>query len=149
MSRFRINSPKVIHQIFETEVVVVHLETGSYYSVEGPGIDIWRMLEQRRDADDIVESFTRGANGCADGNAQAVRAFLQNAADEALIVPDEAAATNGFAPQNGHHLATLDLAATPPRIQKFTDMRDLLLLDPIHELDETGWPLGNQRPVGT
>jgi hypothetical protein len=25
-------------------------------------------------------------------------------------------------------------------LQKFTDMQDLLLLDPIHEVDESGWP---------
>jgi len=27
-----------------------------------------------------------------------------------------------------------------PKLQKFTDMQDLLLLDPIHEVDEAGWP---------
>ena len=28
-----------------------------------------------------------------------------------------------------------------PEIQKFTDMEDLLLIDPIHEVDEeAGWP---------
>jgi hypothetical protein len=25
-------------------------------------------------------------------------------------------------------------------LQKYTDMADLLLLDPIHEVDEQGWP---------
>jgi hypothetical protein len=25
-------------------------------------------------------------------------------------------------------------------LQKFTDMQELLLLDPIHEVDERGWP---------
>jgi hypothetical protein len=27
-----------------------------------------------------------------------------------------------------------------PVLQKYTDMQDLLLLDPIHDTDETGWP---------
>ena len=27
-----------------------------------------------------------------------------------------------------------------PIIEKFTDMQELLLLDPIHEVDEKGWP---------
>ena len=27
-----------------------------------------------------------------------------------------------------------------PVLEKFTDMADLLLLDPIHEVDESGWP---------
>ena len=25
--------------------------------------------------------------------------------------------------------------------ERFTDMQDLLLLDPIHDVDETGWPV--------
>ena len=28
----------------------------------------------------------------------------------------------------------------PPQIERFTDMQELLLLDPIHEVDDTGWP---------
>ena len=31
-----------------------------------------------------------------------------------------------------------------PALQKYTDMEDLLLLDPIHEVDDTGWP--NPKP---
>jgi hypothetical protein len=27
-----------------------------------------------------------------------------------------------------------------PILTKYTDMKELLLLDPIHEVDETGWP---------
>ena len=27
-----------------------------------------------------------------------------------------------------------------PRLRKYTDMQDLLLLDPIHEIDQSGWP---------
>ena len=141
MSRYRINSPKVIHQVFETEVVVVNLETGTYYSVEGAGIDIWRMLAAQRTTDEIVSAMTQNDNGSAAANAETIRAFLGQVADEALIVPDENGA-NGRS-ELGSLPAARDLAAQPARLRKFTDMRDLLLLDPIHELDEAGWP---QRP---
>ncbi len=142
MSSYRINSPAVIHQIFETEVVVVNLENGSYYSVEGAGIDIWRLLEQRCGREMIVAAFTRHANGSAETNETQVRAFLDEAVAEGLIVPE------ADAPSSGTTQPSLALAeriqSNPPRLHKFTDMRDLLLLDPIHELDEAGWPLRNQ-----
>jgi len=32
----------------------------------------------------------------------------------------------------------------PPIVEKYTDMQDLLMLDPIHDIDETGWP--NKAP---
>ena len=28
-----------------------------------------------------------------------------------------------------------------PKLGKYTDMQDLLLADPIHEVDEQGWPV--------
>ena len=32
-----------------------------------------------------------------------------------------------------------------PALQVYTDMEDLLLLDPIHEVDEMGWPSAKQN----
>jgi hypothetical protein len=32
------------------------------------------------------------------------------------------------------------LAYVPPVMNKHSDMQELLLLDPIHEVDEAGWP---------
>jgi hypothetical protein len=32
------------------------------------------------------------------------------------------------------------LSFTHPQLQKYTDMQELLLLDPIHEVEESGWP---------
>ena len=31
-------------------------------------------------------------------------------------------------------------AFDPPRLEKYSDMQDYLLIDPIHEVDEPGWP---------
>jgi hypothetical protein len=31
-------------------------------------------------------------------------------------------------------------AFQPPTLRKYTDMQDLLLIDPIHEVDDLGWP---------
>ena len=31
-----------------------------------------------------------------------------------------------------------------PSLEKYTDMQDLVLLDPVHEVDQTGWP--RQQP---
>jgi hypothetical protein len=36
------------------------------------------------------------------------------------------------------------VAFVPPSLAKFQDMQDLLLLDPIHETDEPGWPARKQ-----
>ena len=134
MSHYRINAPKVIHQIFETEVVAVNLESGSYYSIEGAGIDLWRLLEAQRSDAEVFET-------------EIARKFLSELTEEALIVAEENTAA---APVSGvEEMTTRDLSVDPPRLRKFTDMRDLLLLDPIHELDEGGWPQRGQAQPQT
>src|SRR4030081_2363623 len=110
MQRDRITTPKAISQILMSEVVVVNLETGSYYSVEGAGIDIWRMLEARRPAEEIKNAM----NG-----ADKVSEFLRELTVEALIVADEGAHSNGQH-ANGAHIVR-DLSLDPPRLRKFTD----------------------------
>jgi hypothetical protein len=122
--RFRVNSPKVIHQIFETEVVIVNLETGIYYSIRGSGMDIWCALDAGMAPAEIVSAFAA---------EPAVQDFIEELEREQLIV-----ATNGE-PEAGEKLSPAQ-TFVPPILEKFTDMREMLLIDPIHELDEGGWP---------
>jgi hypothetical protein len=63
-----------------------------------------------------------------------VQALLKDLAAEDLISPTESA---GSAATPGPGTRAPYAA---PTLQKHTDMQDLLLLDPIHEVDETGWP---------
>ena len=126
---FRINSPKVIHQIFDSEVVIVNLDSGNYYSIRGSGIDIWRHIASEHSREEIAAMFE------AAEAAGEVKSFFAELEREQLIVPveDEANTQEKVKP-----LAPISFIT--PKIDKFTDMRDLLLLDPIHELDESGWP---------
>ena len=115
--------------MFDTEVVIVNLETGIYYSLRGSGIDIWRGIEGGLTSEQIV-----GAFASAGGDASA-REHIAELEREQLIVP---AATE----QESSTGAALSVS-TPfvsPILEKFTDMREMLLIDPIHELDEGGWP---------
>ena len=66
--------------------------------------------------------------------AAAVQALVTALAAEDLVQPTgEAAAQPAYS--NGQRAPFV-----APVLQKHTDMQDLLLLDPIHEVDETGWP---------
>ena len=140
--RFRVNTPRVIHEPFETEVVIVNLDTGRYYCLQGSGPELWTYLTNGATARDIVRGFEHNYEA-ADGEIQrGVDQFLEELVREELIVP---------AP--GEHGSSAEHAAdspsdtnrekrkfATPSLQMYTDMQDLLLLDPIHEVDERGWP---------
>jgi hypothetical protein len=61
--------------------------------------------------------------------------FLAELRDEDLLVETDAAgqppAANGRPPSE---------AFQPPVLEKYTDMQDLVVLDPVHEVDAVGWP---------
>jgi hypothetical protein len=124
---YRINTSKVIHQVFDGEVVIVNLETGIYYSVRGSGIDLWQAIE----AGVSPELITKQLNGAA--APEKISDFLTQLEREQLILPVTERSTANE--------STLQLKSfSEPVVEKFTDMREMLLIDPIHELDEGGWP---------
>lgn len=126
--RYRVNTPKVIHQVFESEVVIINLESGVYYSVRGSGVELWKAIDAGISPDALTTQF----NGTAQPGK--ISAFLKRLESEELILP-----TNEEVPVETASLPARKLF-TEPVFDKFTDMREMLLIDPIHQLDKNGWP---------
>jgi hypothetical protein len=140
-NRFRVNTPQVTHETLDGEVVIINLDTGIYYSTNGIGAAIWRLLDTGVSVEQIVSTMTK----CYTGDPQEIETEVKTLVDkfqqESLIVADDGAQT---AATNGTVAAFKEAAELPPFaspiLQKYSDMEDLLLLDPIHDVDETGWP---------
>lgn len=144
---------KVVHEVFDDEVIVVNLESGSYYSVSGSGAEIWKLIGSGASLPEVIRAVGATYHGDRAEVERSVGLFVDELWAEQLIAPAEHAAglDGGGADGDG---ATTD-AARPldggrpafeaPVLEKYTDMEQLLLLDPIHDVDETGWP--NAAPV--
>ncbi len=134
----RVNKPKVILETFDDEVVLVNLDSGSYYTIDNVGLDIWVHIEQGAGTDEIVKKMIDAHEADSTHEETAVLEFVDELAREGLVVPAER-------PDTGAAQAEAEVVAKqpgfdPPVLRGYTDMQDLLLLDPIHEVDETGWP---------
>lgn len=138
---FRINRPTVIHENFDKEVVIIEFNTGNYYSLDKAGADIWGFIESGANVGEIVEAITHLYKGSPSVIEDAINQILDELQQELLIVP-----YNSKEPGNNKEVKLSIKPDTEkpdfevPVIHKYTDMQDLLLLDPIHEVDETGWP---------
>jgi hypothetical protein len=131
---FRVNTPPVIHQTLDGEVIVVNLDTGTYYSITGSGTQIWTALLDGVSSDAVAAAARQRYAATPDAE-EAVRAFVELLVDEQLLAP--AAATAASEPSEVL-AGSADFA--PPRLERYTDMQELLMLDPIHDVDEQGWP---------
>ncbi len=139
-SAYRINAPNVVSEIIDGEAVIVHLGTGVYYSVDQSGAAIWSLIEHGTPLSAVVAAVAAHYGQPTTEVEPGVRAFADELLAEGLIVPSDAPTT----------AAPVSIEASgawqPPTLGRYTDMEDLLLLDPIHDVDEAGWP--NAKEAG-
>jgi len=137
--RIRVNAPQVIHESIDGEVIIINLASGNYYSTKGSGAEGWGVIEQSPGltSRDLADALAAHFHVTSTDIEEPVAAFVSELTAEGLVVEAAEAAVVPVAPvvANG---ASHDFAA--PLLEKYTDMQDLVLLDPVHEVDETGWP---------
>jgi hypothetical protein len=93
---------------------------------------------------DILGRIQVGYSGDGDEISNSTAAFLDRLVEEALVDPlDHAEAGNG---QTGDALEAPVKAFSTPLLVKYTDMEMMLLLDPVHEVDQEGWPTVRKPP---
>ena len=141
--RFRINSPHIIHETIDLETVIVNLDTGNYYSLDQIGVEIWNLIEKHISLDEIIEDISRRYEGNRTLIEQAVIQLANELNQENLIINDssEPSETNsGFDYKEITGAQTKKMSFEAPILHKYNDMQELLLIDPIHEVEETGWP---------
>ncbi len=125
-----INEPTVVHELIDGEVVAIHNETGAYYSLRESAALVWQALAAGWDREAIV-----GRLGGERSRAEAdLAAFTEQLLEATLVVPGTPDARSEV------EVPPTPEAYVPPVFEAFTDLQDLLLLDPIHEVGEAGWP---------
>jgi hypothetical protein len=139
--RYRVNSPRVMHETIEGEVIVVDLTTGTYYSLRAAGAEIWHALERGLPDDEIADAVAGRYEGASAEITAAVSEFLRDLSKEGLIEwgngAGEASRRESSPPAQDERPRE---RFQPPILEKHTDMQDLILLDPVHEVDARGWP---------
>lgn len=136
VTHYEMNTPQVAGEIIDHEAVIINLATGHYFSLEGVAADIWYAIERHSTLPTIVNALVIKYSEQPQPKLEAhTKAFIQLLLDEGLVRSVE-----------GEDSGTISLSETAaqkysvPVLKKFTDMEDLILLDPIHEVDELGWP---------
>lgn len=134
MRYFSTSNPALVSRRFDDEIVIANYQTGAYYSLTGSGAEIWLALDAGFAADEVASVLA--ANSPAQDEARrAVAEFVDRLAGDEIILPLEAA------PPRRDWSVPAGFTYSAPSFERFDDLRDLLLLDPVHDVDEAGWPL--------
>jgi hypothetical protein len=133
MPRYELNEPAVVAETIDGEAVVINLERGVYFSIKDCGLAIWTDLLSGEESSAIADRF-RSHFGAQHPNVdEEVASFIGQLVNEQLI-------RSRVRPSDAPGPTALDAGYSAPMLDKYTDMEALLLLDPIHDVDDAGWP---------
>ena len=138
MTSYKINRPKVDYEVFEDEIVVINFDNGNYFSLKGSAVEIWKMISEDLSDNVIVQSM-KSMYGLNHKEAEeAFGEFIGRLIEDELVCEFEIMNEKNLDLELSYQNETK--LFEPPVYEKYTDMSDLLLLDPIHDVDESGWP---------
>jgi hypothetical protein len=131
-----LTNPQIMHETIEGETIIIDLSTGTYFSLRGSGPAIWNALAGGADVAGVRQSLEQlydAAPGEIDG---AMEAFLAQLEAEGLIAPGAAKGV----PSAAVEPVVSRIPFEPPQLEKYEDLQDIILLDPVHMVDDAGWP---------
>jgi hypothetical protein len=134
---YTIRNQQVINETLDNETIIINLETGVYYSLNSTASLVWKGLSFGIPVHTISAQLADRHPEATDVEAN-VQKFITFLEFEQLI----AATVAGNVDMDGftNEVASYTKGYLPPAIEKYEDMQEMLLADPIHEVEEDGWP---------
>jgi hypothetical protein len=137
--RYRIKPGDVVHEEVDGELIAIDLSGGSYYSLSGSATTIWSLLIGGAGQAQICAALAARYEAEPQAVADEVAGLLEKLLESGLIAVDEGGNGATAAPLPEEPGAKRPLE--PAGFERYTDMKDYFLLDPIHEVDPAaGWP---------
>lgn len=134
MITYRIPQSEVSAEVFDQEVLAIHLTSGHYHSFREAGVHLWNLLTNGHSVDTAAAALAAATAAPASTVLADTRAFVDVALANGLLVavegPDAPAPSVPLLP--GPYVS--------PVLEHYSDMQELLLIDPVHEVDVSGWP---------
>jgi hypothetical protein len=132
-------APWITHERLDDEVMAIDLETGAYFALDDVAADAWTALAVAGSVTDAVAAICASydvADTVARGDLER---FVARLVEERLLLVEAPASDTGAV---GEAVSTgARRSYAPPDVHKYDDMEELLRLDPVHDVDEVGWPV--------
>jgi hypothetical protein len=127
----------VRHERLDDEVIAIDLESGAYFALDDVAADCWSILAAGGTVDAAVDATVAHFDVPPETVRNDVERFVNELVRVRLLAPVDREPVPVAPPRAAK--PTREYRA--PRIERFDDLEELLVLDPIHEVDEAGWPV--------
>ena len=131
---YRLNDEKMFHDVADGVAIVINFSTGVYFGFNQFGTAVLDCLLNGADVKEISKDAGR-FEGCPDDIEDIISGFVQKLVNkEILVETTSSSGGSNLPPESGEN-------GFVPEMEEFTEVQDLILADPIHEVDPgKGWP---------
>jgi len=133
--RFAVSVPDVVHELVDGELVIVNLKNGKYFSLDGAGADCWQLLITASPLAVVIESLAQAYAVPGEQIEAHFLTLVDQLLREELIVPAEASHLEAASAAPPPSLVGGEFV--PPELKIYTDMEELLLVDPVLGSDDS------------
>lgn len=132
-----VNAPIVVSETRDGEAIIMHHGTGTFFDSSGSGAVIWQSIELGSTLDAIAQVLVAQYEIDEASALTAAGTFVETLQMHDLVTIGETMANPVAAPLMAAQRGPLPA----PELGVHTDLADMLLLDPIHDVDKAGWPV--------
>lgn len=138
----KIDFSKIIYESVDNETLIIDSQTGFYYVLLESASEIWQLLCQGTDRPTLLHQVAQQYGLSIAELQPPVDRFLNQLQEAGLVTvqASQADAAVAWPVDSPSPSAQPGASFVTPELHSFTDMHELLLMDPIHEVAETGWP---------
>jgi hypothetical protein len=130
---FALGAPAIVSEVIDGEAIIIDMRSGNYFSTEALGAKLWLAALAGHDRQTLLASMIAAYPDAAEVGTDA-DTFLNLLVSNGLLVET---ASGG----SGADASVWPIGAyVRPELHQHSDMQDLIMLDPIHDVDTMGWP---------
>lgn len=138
---FKINRPNVISESIDGETIVINMKSGIYFSLNKIGGDIWDLIDANLSLEKIINRINCLYAGKKEEIISGIEKFIGELNKHDLIsTQKDRINIEQIQLEENYFSENILPIFEIPKLEIYEDMQELLLLDPIHDVDETGWP---------
>lgn len=133
---YTINDARVVSEILDGEVIIIDFKEGFYYSLNNTGSVLWVGIQNGYTRNQLLAYFSARYDAAPEAIEKSVTALISRLKELSLVAEESVDTAPAVEEYTGEKEKFFMLA-----LQQFQDMQEMLLADPIHDIDEqTGWP---------
>jgi len=132
--QYKLANKNIIFEAFDGEIVLTNFVTGIYYGFNTTASLIWTMILHGKTGHEIISSLEQAFPNNKAQLQIDLNSFINSLLTEEIIKESVDVLKNN---------EKIDITASSyvaPNFDRFDDMKEMLMTDVIHEVENDGWP---------